>query len=78
MFPDSRSSPTEFYIVVSRDDGDTFRVVYTVRLKSAVHVLHAFQKKARRGAATPKQDVDLVKLRLRAAEQHYEGTYGGE
>ena len=62
--------------VVSRHDGDTYRAVYTVRFKAAVYVLHAFQKKARRGTATPKQEIDLVKHRLKAAEQHYTETYG--
>ena len=56
--------------VVSRYDGDTYRAVYTVRFKAAVYVLHAFQKKAKRDIATPKQEIDLVKRRLRAAEQH--------
>ena len=40
--------------VVVRHDGDTFRAVYTVRFEAAVYVLHAFQKKARRGIATPR------------------------
>lgn len=62
--------------VVSRHDGDTYRAVYTVRFESAVYVLHAFQKKARKGIATPKQEIDLVKRRLRAARDHYEATYG--
>jgi phage-related protein len=62
--------------VVSRHDGDTFRAVYTVRFKVAVYVLHAFQKKAKKGIATPKQELELVKRRLKAAEQHYEDTYG--
>ena len=62
--------------VVSRHDGDTFRAVYTVRFMVAVYVLHAFQKKARKGIATPKQELELVKRRLKAAEQHYEDTYG--
>lgn len=64
--------------VVSRHDGDTFRTVYTVRFKAAVYVLHAFQKKAKRGIATPKQEIDLVRRRLKAAEQHYRENYGGE
>ena len=64
--------------VVSRHDGDTYRAVYTVRFKAAVYVLHAFQKKAKRGSATPKPEIDLVKRRLRAAEQHYTDTYGEE
>ena len=63
--------------VVARHDGDTFRAVYTVRFETAVYVLHAFQKKARRGIATPKQDLDLVRRRLRVAEQYYRNTHGG-
>ena len=62
--------------VVSRFDGDTFRAVYTVRFEAAVYVLHAFQKKAKRGAETPKHELDLVRRRLRVAEQHYQDTHG--
>ena len=64
--------------VVSRHDGNTFRAVYTVRFQAAVYVLHAFQKKAKRGAATPRQELDLVRRRLRAAEQHYRDRHGGD
>ncbi len=53
--------------VVSDHSGDTFRTVYTVRLQKAVYVLHAFQKKAKHGIATPKSEIDLVKQRLRRA-----------
>lgn len=56
--------------VVARHDGDTFRAVYTVRIKTAVYVLHAFEKKAKRGIATPKPDLDLIRQRLSAAERH--------
>ena len=63
--------------VISRHDGDTFRAVYTVRFKAAVYVLHVFQKKARRGIATPKPEIDLIRRRLRVAEQHYREHYGG-
>ena len=52
-------------------DGDTYRAVYTVRFAGVVYVLHAFQKKAKKGIATPKQEVDLIKSRLRDAEAHY-------
>ena len=64
--------------VVSRHGGNTYRAVYTVRFRATVYVLHAFQKKAKRGIATPKQDMDLVKRRLKAAEQHYSDTYDEE
>ncbi len=49
--------------VITRHDGDTFRAVYTVRFRAVVYVLHAFQKKARRGIATPKPEIDLIRLR---------------
>ena len=64
--------------VMSRHDGDTFRAVYTVRFETAVYVLHAFQKKARRGIATPKPELDLVRRRLAAAERHYRDTQRGD
>src|SRR5215471_5733855 len=47
----------------------TYRAVYTVRFDCAVFVLHVFQKKSKRGAATPKADIDLIRERLKAAEQ---------
>ena len=53
--------------VVSDHDGDTFRTVYTVRLRAAVYVLHAFQKKSKHGIATPKAVMDVVAQRLRRA-----------
>lgn len=40
--------------IIDDFDGDTFRAVYTVRFAKAVYVLHAFQKKSKRGIATPK------------------------
>jgi phage-related protein len=49
--------------------GNAYRTVYTVRFVAAVVVLHVFQKKAKSGAATPKQDIDLIKQRLTTAEQ---------
>ena len=61
--------------VVARHEGDTFRAVYTVRFQERVYVLHAFQKKAKRGIATPKQELALVRHRLRLAEQHYREVY---
>jgi phage-related protein len=56
-----------FRAMTSRHDGDTFRAVDTVRLASAVYVLHVFQKKAKHGIATPKKDMDLIRARLKLA-----------
>ena len=60
--------------IISDFQGDTWRAVYTVRFREAVYVLHAFQKKSKRGIATPKQALDLIKGRLAEAERfHREG-----
>jgi len=59
--------------IVAPHDGDTWRTVYTVRFQDAVYVLHAFQKKSKRGIATPQKELDLVKQRLAAAELDYRG-----
>ena len=50
---------------------DTYRAVYTVRFSELIYVLHAFQKKSKKGIATSKNDIDLIRRRLRAAEEHY-------
>ena len=57
--------------VVADHRGDTWRAVYTVRFEAAVYVLHVFQKKSKRGIATPKSELSLVQQRLqRAMELH--------
>jgi phage-related protein len=48
---------------------DTFRAVYTVRFAGAVYVLHAFQKKSKTGRKTPKGDIELIRKRIREAQQ---------
>ena len=55
--------------VVEDWDRSTYRAVYTVRFESAVFVLHVFKKKSKRGAETPKADMDLIRERLKVAEQ---------
>ena len=57
--------------IVENHDGDAYRAVYTVRFQEAVYVLHVFQKKSTRGIETPKADVDLIKRRLREAEEQH-------
>lgn len=55
--------------IVSDYRGDTWRAVYTVRFAEAIYVLHAFQKKSKRGIATPRQEIELIRQRLAEAEQ---------
>ena len=52
---------------------DTFRTVYTLKYEGAIYVLHAFQKKSKSGAATPKHDIELIKKRLKEAERMAKG-----
>src|ERR1700680_1881287 len=62
--------------VVDDEDGDTYRAVYTVRFAGVIYVLHAFQKKSRKGIETPKHEIDVIKARLKVAEAHYRQNYG--
>ncbi len=55
--------------VVDDFDGDTFRTVYTVKFFDAVYVLHAFQKKSKRGSRTPREDMAIIEARLKRARE---------
>jgi phage-related protein len=55
--------------IVADQEGGTWRAVYAVRYREAIYVLHAFQKKSKRGIATPKKDIDLIRRRLAEAER---------
>jgi phage-related protein len=55
--------------IVSDFDGNTFRAVYTVKIKGVIYVLHAFQKKSKKGISTPKTEIEKIKRRLKEAER---------
>ncbi|MGD0865545.1 MAG: type II toxin-antitoxin system RelE/ParE family toxin [Rhizomicrobium sp.] len=55
--------------LIQDDRHGTYRAVYTVKFESAVYVLHAFQKKSRKGSATPREEIELVRRRLKIAEE---------
>jgi phage-related protein len=59
-------------------DGDAFRAVYTVRFAEAVYVLHAFKKKSKRGIATPKGDIELIRRRLKDAMSDHAARFAQE
>lgn len=63
--------------VVEDHESGTYRAVYTAKLAAAIYVLHVFQKKATHGIATPKHEIELIKARLRRAEEHARRTAGG-
>ena len=53
--------------------GDAFRVVYRLQIGAQIWVIHCFQKKSKSGIATPKQEIDLVRDRVRRLR---EALYG--
>lgn len=53
--------------IVENHDGDTYRAVYTVRFTDWLYILHCFQKKSKKRDETPKQDMNLIKERLKKA-----------
>jgi len=50
-------------------DGEAYRTVVALQLGRNIYVRHAFQKKSKKGIATPKQDVDLIKQRYKEAKE---------
>lgn len=53
--------------IVENDIGGTYRAVYTVKFEEAVFVLHAFQKKSKQGIATPREEMEIIRNRLKVA-----------
>jgi phage-related protein len=58
--------------VIKDDSGDTYRAVYTVKFSGWVYVLHCFQKKSKSGIKTPKEDMELIHARLKAAKLDFD------
>jgi phage-related protein len=57
--------------LIEKDESGTYRAVYTIQMKDVVFVLHVFQKKSKHGIETPKQDIELIKNRLKQAQELY-------
>jgi phage-related protein len=53
--------------LVEDHDGNTYRCVYTTKINYLIVVLHAFQKKSKRGIETPRHEVELIHARFREA-----------
>ena len=62
--------------VVEDHDGNTYRAVYTVKFAGAGYVLHAFQKKSKKRIKTPPAEMNVIRQRLKAAEEHHEERSG--
>jgi phage-related protein len=57
--------------IIEDHAGDTYRAVYTVRLVGRIYVLHVFQKKSKTGITTPKAAIELIRSRLKRAEEEH-------
>jgi phage-related protein len=62
-------------LIQQRPGQSPYRAVYTVKFEGVVYVLDAFQKKAKRGRATPQVDIARIRARLKMAEEHYQENY---
>jgi phage-related protein len=55
--------------IALRYASEAYRVVVAVQIGRRIYVLHAFQKKSKKGIETPKRDVDLIKKRYSEAQE---------
>ena len=61
--------------IIDTDSEGTYRVMYTIKMAEVIFVLHAFQKKSKQGIKTPQKEIDLVKTRLKQAEEIYKELF---
>lgn len=60
--------------LVERYNKDTYRAVYVANIRDVVYVLHCFKKKSKQGIKTPKENIDLIRQRLRQAQKESKGS----
>lgn len=57
------------YEIKENLDKNTYRAVYVLNLGDVIYMLHVFQKKSKKGIATPKPDMDVIRARLKLAKE---------
>jgi phage-related protein len=55
--------------IALRHASEAYRVVVALQIGSRIYVLHAFQKKSKKGIETPRRDVELIKRRYAEAQE---------
>lgn len=53
------------YEIATESDKNAYRTIYIVNLNDIVYVVHCFQKKSKRGIKTPKEEIEVIKQRLK-------------
>lgn len=64
--------------IIENHDGNAYRAVYTVKFKEAVCVLHAFQKKSKRGIQTPRREMRIIEANFRGLAEHMKNQESAE
>lgn len=64
--------------IVEDFDGNTYRAVYTLKLRGTIYVPRVFQKQSHRGIATPRREIDLIRARYARAREHHAAHYGAQ
>lgn len=59
------------YEIVSNYDTNAYRAIYIVNIGDTIYVLHAFQKKSKRGIKTPKEDLEILNTRLKMLKANH-------
>ncbi len=57
------------YEIISDYQTDTYRVMYVLAVSDSIYVLHAFQKKSKKGIKTPKEEMSVIDERLKLLKQ---------
>ena len=64
-----RASALVFLKSRYRISGDAFRIIYAVQWAHEIWVVHAFQKKSTIGTKTPRQEIEVIKTRLKRLKE---------
>ena len=49
--------------------GNAYRAIYAVQMGADIWVVHAFQKKSKTGIKTPREEIEVVRVRLRRLQE---------
>ena len=61
--------PGSVFEIVEDFKTDAFRVLYVVQIEDKIYVLHACQKKSKTGIKTPKNEIEIIRKRLKIAKE---------
>lgn len=60
---------SDVFEIALRYQSDAYRVIYAVQIGEEIWVIHAFQKKSKRGISTPQAEFNLIRERLKRLKE---------